>query len=136
MAIRVEDMGELAYGGLVTASKWWDAQRMADGKLTEKDIHKKISTYAYLIPGGVATIMSAFGSMRRYEVWLEHVSHGFMYDFPGWLTNVIQSMQRTSSRSAAVREAQRILAGNTSGLLGAGDTGRSYQPEFRKAVAW
>lgn len=137
MAIRVEDMGELAYGGLVTASKWWDAQRMADGKLTDKDILKKVSTYAYLVPGGAATIMSAFGTWRRYEVWLEHVSHGFMYDFPGWLVNVIQSMQGTSSRSAAVREAQRILAGNTSRQISASrETGRSYQQEFRKAVVF
>ena len=135
MAIRVEDMGELAYGGLVTGAKWWDAQRMADGKLTDKDFFKKMSTYAYLVPGGAATIMSAFGTMRRYEVWLEHVSHGFMYDFPSWLVNTIQSMQGTSSRSAAVREAQRILAGNTSRQLGGGQTDRSYQPEFRKAVA-
>ncbi len=136
MAIRVEDMGELAYGGLVTASKWWDAQRMVDGKLTDKDILKKFSTYAYLVPGGAATIMSAFGTWRRYETWLEHVSHGFMYDFPGWLVNVIQSMQGTSSRSAAVREAQRILAGNTSRELGSEQTSRSYQPEFRKAVVF
>lgn len=136
MAIRVEDMGELAYGGLVTATRWWDEQRMADGKLTDKDILKKTSTYAYLIPGGVATIMSAFGTMRRYEVWLEHVSHGFMYGFPGWLVNVIQSMQGTAARSAAVREAQRILSGETSKRLAAGKTDRSYQPEFRKAIAF
>ena len=137
MAIRVEDVGEVAYGGLVTASKWWDAQRMADGKLTNKDILKKMSTYAYLVPGGAATIMSAFGTWRRYNTWLEHVSHGFMYDFPGWLTGVIQSMQGADARSAAVREAQRIINGETQHQLSAGQhTNRSYQPEFRRSIAW
>lgn len=135
MAIRVEDTGELAFGGLVTAARWWDGQRIADGKLTNRDILKKMETYAYLIPGGGATILSAFGMWRRYERWLEHISHGFMYDFPSWLVSVIQAMQTTAARSAAVREAERIVSSG-SRQLGAGRTSRTYQPEFRKVVAF
>lgn len=134
MAIKVQDIGEMAYGGVVTGAKYWDEQRMKDGKLTSNEVLKKFETYAYLVPGGAATIMSAFGMMRRQESWLEHISHGFLYGFPGWLVDVIQSMQGTSSGSAAVREAQRILATNKA--LGAGKTARTYQPEFRKTVAW
>jgi len=127
-------MGEVAYGGLVTASRWWDQQRMADGKLTERDFFKKSETYTYLGVGGVATVMSAFGTWRRQERWLEHISHGFMYGFPQWLVDVIQSVGGAGSRSAAVREAQRILSAGRA--LNPGRTERSYQPEFRKIVAW
>jgi hypothetical protein len=134
VAIKVQDIGEMAYGGVVTGAKFWDEQRMKDGKLTSNEVLKKFETYAYLVPGGAATIMSAFGMMRRQEQWLEHISHGFLYAFPGWLVDVVQSMQGTSSASAAVREAQRIVATNKA--LNAGRTARSYQPEFRKTVAW
>jgi hypothetical protein len=135
MAIRVEDIGEVGYGGLVTLAKWWDEQRMTDGRLSDAEVMKKAETYAYLVPGGAATIMSAFGVMRRQQVWLEHISHGFMYAFPNWIRDVIMSMQGTAAKSAAVREAQRIV-GNTGRQLPAGKTGRSYQPEFRRVTAW
>lgn len=135
MAIRVENLGAVAYGGLVTASNWWDGQRMADGKITDKDFFKKLETYTYLGVGGVATVMSAFGTWRRQEQWLENISIGFMYGLPQWLVNVIQSMGGTASKSVAVREAQRIL--NASGRqLPAGQTARTYQQEFRKVKAW
>lgn len=137
MAIRKEDLGELAYGGLVTASRWWDENRMADGKLTDRDILKKAETYTYLIPGGAATLMSAFGTWRRYELLLEHISHGFMFGFTQWLVSTIQSMQGTASKSAAVREAQQIIAQETRRQLGSGrHASRSYEQEFRKVVAW
>ncbi len=133
--IRTEDIGELAYGGLVTALKYFDSKRIAEGKLTDKAILKKMSTYGYLVPGAGATILSAFGSWRRYNTWLEHISHGFIYAFPGWLTNVVQTMSSNSNAgSAAVREAQRIIA---NGQLTQGQsTHRTYQKEFRKVVAW
>jgi len=135
VAIRIEDVGEIAYGGLVTATKALDKRRMDEGKLSEKDIMKKFETYAYLVPGGAATIMSALGTMRGQQTWLEHISHGFMYGFPGFIMDVVSSMQEgTSSKSAAVREAQRIVSSTKQ--LAAGKTSRSYQPEFRKAVAW
>jgi len=135
--IRVTDLGTLAYGGLVTAMNQWDANRMADGRLSDKEVLKKASTWAYLIPGGLATIMSAFGVWRRYENWLEPIQHGFFFGFPQFLTSTIRSMQGTDARSAAVREAQRILNGTASKQLSAGNaTGRTYQQEFRKVQAW
>lgn len=134
MAIRVEDIGELAYGGLVTATKWWDGQRMADGRLGDSEIMKRASTYAYLLPGAGATLMSAFGVMRRQERWWEHISHGFIYGFPQWVTEVVMAMQGTSgSRGAAVREAQRIL-NSSQRQISAAQTSRTYEPEFRKVV--
>lgn len=136
MAIRKQDIGELAYGGLVTATKFFDNRRIEEGKLTSRDQLKKFSTYAYLVPGLGATIMSAFGTWRRYETWLEHISHGFMFGFPDWLTEVVTSMQTGShSQSRAVAEAQKLV-GRTGALTGARRTDRTYQPEFDKAKAW
>ena len=136
MAIRVENLGAVAFGGLVTASNWFDEQRMADGKLTDKDFFKKWGTYTYLGVGGAATIMSAFGTWRRQERWLENVSIGFMYGLPQWLVDVIQSMGGTASKSAAVREAQRILSASGRQLGPGSQTARTYQQEFRQVKAW
>lgn len=140
MSIRKEDTGELAYGGLVTATEWWDQKRIDEGKITEKDILKKYSTYAYVVPGGLATIFSAFGVWRRMERWNEHISHGFIYDFPRFLKNVVNAMREggAGAKSAAVREAQRILRDKqrAAALLGSGrGTGRTYEPELEPAGA-
>ncbi len=134
---RVEDTGELFYGGLVTGAEFFDKKRVEDGRIADGDFWKKWSTYAYLAPGLTATGMSAFGWGRRWSVWAEHVSHGFLYALPGFLTDVVQSMQNGTTASAAVREAQRLI--NTKGrtpaarqLAAAGgrSTARSYEPEF------
>ncbi|MCK5235860.1 MAG: hypothetical protein KAR06_02650 [Deltaproteobacteria bacterium] len=134
MSIVVEDLGEIAYGGLVQAAGWWDEKRIADGALTSRDILKKFETWAYLLPGGGATIMSAFGVWQRQETWLEHISHGFMYDFPRFLRTVVTSMQGGGgTASKAVAEAQRLVRqGATAKHLSAAGraTQRSYEPEF------
>lgn len=111
MAIVLEDVGALSYGGLVQAATWWDEQRIAKGELVPSDILKKLGTWAYLVPGGIATIMSAMGVWRQQETWLEKVQTGFIYDFPRFLRNVVTSMQSGggTASSAAVREANRIL---------------------------
>lgn len=136
--LRVEDIGELAFGGLVTATEWYDKQRIDDGKLTEKDILKKFSTYAYLIPGGAATIMSAFGVWRGMERWNEHISHGFMYDFPRFLKNVVTAMRQgggAGARAQSVREANRIIQETQrQQLTGGRTTDRSYQREFESVA--
>ena len=143
--IRIEDFGEIAYGGAVTLTEWWDNKRIADGKITTKDFFKKASFYTYLGVGLVATLCSVFGWMRRWERWSEHVSHGFLYDLPRFAYNLSTSMGttgRSRSGSAAVQEAQRIIRMGgqrspmeavqlTSGRL----TERSYQPEFEVANA-
>ncbi|MDD4986975.1 MAG: hypothetical protein PHQ43_14600 [Dehalococcoidales bacterium] len=137
MAIKVEDLGELAYGGLVTGARYMDDKRMTEGKLADDEFFKKYQTYAYLVPGGVATIMSAFGVWRRYSPWIENISHGFIYGFPQFLMDTINSMKGTSAKSAAVREAQKIMASRRADRqLGAAKTSRTYQPEFKSAMAW
>ena len=136
--IRMQDVGELGYGGLVTLSEWYDDKRIAEGKITKKDIFKKTALYAYLVPGAVCTLTSAFGWWRQLSPWDEHISHGFIYDFPRFLKNMVNVMgegtQRNPSSSAALIEAQRILDQNKRArdrtLVQAKTTDRSYQREF------
>ena len=139
--IKMQDIGELTYGGLVTLTEGYDDKRIDEGKITKKDVLKKASFYGYLIPGGVCTLTSAFGWWRALKPWDEHISHGFIYDFPRFLKNTVNSMREEtakSSSSAAVNEAQRILRERTAAKqLGAGrSTERSYQPEMEQAIAF
>ena len=134
--IRIEDFGEVAYGGAVTLSEWWDNKRIEEGKLATKDVFKKASFYTYLGVGLVATLMSVFGWMRRYERWTEKVSTGFLYDLPRFAYNMSKTLSASGrsrgSESAAVKEAQRILQQrSTQRQITEGQaTNRSYQPEF------
>lgn len=141
--IRIEDLSEVAYGGAVTLSSWWDGKRIEEGKIGSKDILKQAAFYTYLIPGLVATLMSVFGWMRRYGVWSEKVSTGFLYDLPRFAYNLSRTLTAAGkgrgSESAAVREAQKILEANRNNpLLTEGrETRRSYQQEFaEKTFAW
>jgi len=140
--IRIEDFGEIAYGGVVTLTEWWDNKRIVAGTLGPKDVFKKASFYTYLGVGLAATLISVFGWMKRWERWSEHVSHGFFYDLPRFAYNLSKSMSAAGSRGAgstAVREAQRILQQRTTSprqLAEGQATQRSYQPEFNKTVAW
>jgi hypothetical protein len=138
----MQDVGELAYGGLVVAGEWYDDKRIDEGKITKKDILKKASFYAYLIPGSIATLTSAFGWWKAVKPWDEHISHGFIYDFPRFVKNMVDAMGEPTNRgagdSAAVIEAQRILTAKkqaASRQLGAGrGTDRSYQQEFESVA--
>ena len=132
--IRIEDFGEIGYGGLVTLTEWWDNKRIDEGKIGTGDVFKKASFYTYLGVGLAATLMSVFGWMRRYERWSEHVSHGFLYDLPRFAYSLTKALgsSRKGSGSSAVNEAQRILNEKMAArALPAGRTAeRSYQPEF------
>jgi len=131
--IRIEDFGEVAYGGVVTLTEWWDNKRISDGKIGSKEVFKKASFYTYLGVGLTATLMNVFGWMRRYERWTEHVSHGFLYDIPRFTYNLAQSMtsgSKGNSKSAAVQEAQRILNQKAKQLAEGRVADRSYQHEF------
>lgn len=134
MAFRVEDLGPLAFGGVVELSKWYDDQRITDGKITDKDVMKKFSTWTFLGLGGVAAVTSAFGVMRQWESWQERIAAGFLYGIPGFVRKVVDAMGNTptSSRLNAVQEAQRILQqGQAAKQLAEGQvTHRSYQQEF------
>ena len=140
--IKIEDFGEVAYGGAVTLTEWWDNKRIQDGKIATKDVLKKASFYTYLGVGLTATLISVFGWMERYERWAEKVSTGFLYDLPRFAYNLSKTLgaqgRGRGSESAAVREAQRILQQrSTQRQLAEGQTThRSYQPEFIKTVAW
>lgn len=141
MSIRIEDFGEIAYGGAVTLATWWDNKRIGEGKIGTKDVLKKASFYTYLGVGLVATLMSVFGWMRRYEVWAEKISTGFMYDLPRNAYEMSKSLSaqgrgRTSD-VAAVKEAQRILREQQTArqLTEGRNAARTYQPEFQQAIA-
>ena len=137
--IRIEDFGELVYGGGVTLAEWWDNRRIDEGKITNRDFFMKASTYTYLGIGVVATMMSIFGWMPQWRLWAEHISHGFLYDLPRFGYNLSRSIgaagRKSSESAAAVAEAQRILRQRTAAnkLLASGrTTDRSYQPEFEE----
>lgn len=111
--IRMQDLGEIGYGGVVTLTNWWDQTRIEDGRLQKKEILKKASFWAYLGIGLPATLVSAFGWWRRGENWMEHISHGFLYGLPGFVFDMVQSLRATSAgagtNSDAVRKASEIL---------------------------
>jgi len=141
--IRIEDFGEIAYGGVVTLTEWWDNKRIDQGKIGTKDVFKKASFYTYLGVGLAATLMSVFGWMKRYERWSEHVSHGFLYDLPRFAYNLTKAMGtsgRRGSESAAVQEAQKILRERMSARAltqGSGrETQRTYVPEMEQVGAF
>jgi len=138
--IKIQDIGELLYGGAVTTTEWWDNKRIEEGKITTKDIFKKASFYTYLVIGLGATAMSVFGWMKRFEPWTEKISTGFFYDLPRFAYNLTKSVTADKGRteSAAVKEAQRIVSQRkapqqlTQGRVAQ----RSYQPEFENATPY
>jgi hypothetical protein len=140
--IRIQDLGEITYGGAVTLAEWWDNKRIGEGTITPKDVFKKASFYTYLGIGLVATLMSAFGWMRRWESWAEHISHGFLYDIPRFSYNLATTMtsEGRSSNSAVVKEAQKILQQSRNAaanqLAAAKRTGRTYEPEMKSVSPW
>jgi len=130
--LRLEDAGEVAYGALVQVADYMDE------KNNRVDIWKKWSTWAYLVPGGVATVMSGFDFMPRYGRWAEHVSHGFLYDVPRFLRNFIKTgTAGNTTKSRAVQEAQRILAQNRT-LAAPANRFTQYAnvPEFEQVSIW
>lgn len=139
--IHIQDIGEVAYGGAVTLATWWDNKRIADAKIGPKDVLKKASFYTYLGVGLVATLMSVFGWMKRYETWAEKISTGFFYDLPRFLYNLSKDLgtaSRSQTSSSAVQQAQKVLqqAQSARQLAGQQSAQRSYQPEFKSTTAW
>lgn len=119
--IRLQDVGVLGYGGLVTGLTAWDEKRIEDGTITEKDLVKKAGFWGYLVPGSVSLFANAFGWMRRYEPWTERLSHGFIYGFPAFVKDVVDIYKEepvgargaaggAAAKNAAVMEAQKLLA--------------------------
>jgi len=136
--IRIQDTGELVYGAGVTLADWWDNKRITEGTLKDKEVIKKAAFWTYLAIGVPATLISALGwwsgTRWRGEVWAEHVSHGFIYDFPRFIYGLVQSLGTgagTATRSNAIAEAQKVLdqrrlsAGDGSIRLGASERSRA-----------
>lgn len=139
--IRIQDIGEITYGGAVTVTEWWDNKRIDKGEITRKDILRKASFWTYLGIGLPATMMSAFGWWGKTERWTERLSHGFLYGFPGFIVNLVQSLGTESRGSAAgdraVKEAQEVLSRMRTKELASGSgeaTHRSYQHEFESVA--
>lgn len=119
--IKLQDVGVLGYGGLVTGLTAWDEKRIEEGTITEKDLVKKAGFWGYLVPGSVSLFANAFGWMRRYEPWTERLSHGFIYGFPAFVKDVVDIYKEepvgargaaggAAAKHAAVMEAQKLLA--------------------------
>ena len=126
MAIKVSDLGELGYGGLVTLTEWYDSSRIAKGTLEKKEILKKFSFYTYVVIGLGATVISFMNGLSEKKgkrgiapEWMEHISHGFIYDLPRQIFNNVQAlktppgMSTTGADSNAVRQARAILEAKT-----------------------
>ena len=114
MGLQIEDIGELAYGGLVTGLDRWDNREA-------RPLWKKYSTYAYLVPGVVAIGASAMNWMPRYSNWSERISHGFIYGFPSFVMNVVDHYGTTGSGSA-VTQAEKLLRQRTTARKPIGQT--------------
>jgi len=138
--LRLEDIGELAYGTAVTLAGAWDKKRIDEGAITKKDIFKKAETWAYLVPGVGAIVSSGMGWLPRQAVWVEKVSTGAIYDAPRFVKNLVESYRtETATKSRAVEEAQKILrehAARQRQLAAGKTTERSYVPSFEKVGAY
>lgn len=128
MSLQVQDLGELAYGGLVTGLGQWDKKRVEDGKIEGKELFKKAGTYAYLVPGGISTLATSLGWMRRYDPWTERIAHGFIYGFPGFIMDLVNAFAGGEG-VAGVKEAERLLAAARS-RGGAKTVGQTSKPGF------
>ena len=121
--LRMEDVGELAYGGLVTGLKRWDAGRAIDSG----DIFKKASFWGYLVPGLIATTATAMNWMPRYSAWNERLAHGFIYGFPNFVMELVDSFGEGAG--STVQDAERFLRERAQ-TRSRKDIGQSTKPGF------
>jgi hypothetical protein len=134
--ITVEHVGPLVYGGAVTLTDWYDNKRISEGKITDADVLKKFGMWTYLGIGVASLVATVW--WRKYQGWTDRLTAGFLYGLPGFLYKTIKSTQgaTTGGSSAAVAEANRVLARKTASLPAGTKTSRSYEPEFKKSVAY
>lgn len=149
--LKIHDVSELGYGGLVALAEWQDDKRMAktpkpgEKPLTEKDLARHFSTWAYLIPGATATVMTGLGVMPRFNPITERLAHGFIYDFPRFIRKVAKAVSKEEARGGetagtrmkreVMAEVDRILASRGGGALPPGGGGTSTRaPVGSRAV--
>jgi len=131
--IKLQDLSELGYGGLVTGMAALDAKRLEEAKYDPKDVYKSAKFWGYLGPGVAATVMNVIGKPRGMGDITERLMHGFIYGFPAFIKETVEAVRPPEAggkRSSAVKEAQRLLASRqaaakrvaaeNAGLLGAG----------------
>lgn len=113
--LKVHDITEIAYGGLVTGLERMDKKRVTDGKIRNKDILKKYSTYAYAVPGAICTAATAMGWMRRYDAINERIAHGFLFGLPGFIMDIVDATGEGGGGAArsTVRDAEQFLRERT-----------------------
>jgi len=110
--LRLEDVGAFAYGGIVTGASILDDRRIKDLTITEKEVFKKMETWAYLGPGVAALLASGMGWLPRQAVWVDKIATGFIYDAPRFMKNVWESQKTTTpggAQSRAVYEARQRI---------------------------
>ena len=121
--LQIEDIGELAYGGLVTGLKRWD-----DGRaIAKNEPWRKGSFWAYIGIGLPSTLATSLGWMRRQDAWLVRISHGFIYGFPGFIMEMVDAFSGEPASTATVREAEAFLRSKTTGRKA---VGQSTKPGF------
>ncbi|MDD5702754.1 MAG: hypothetical protein PHU23_11980, partial [Dehalococcoidales bacterium] len=108
-------------------------KRITEAQVTSKDFFKLYANWTYL-GIGIASLVATIW-WRRYQVWTDKLTSGFLFGLPGFIYDAVKS-NGTATGSRAVAEANRVLLAKQAAAraLNAGRaTDRTYQPEFRTA---
>jgi len=111
----VQDLSEIFYGAALVGGEWWDGKRIADGKLTNKDVLQKAAFHIYLWPGLIAALanaMGAFSNRPKVAITMEKLSTAFLFYLPMEIYHSVKALKSTTNSSTggtALREAQQIL---------------------------
>ena len=111
--IKLQDLSELGYGGLVTGLAAWDAKRLEEAAYLEKEVWKSAKFWSFVAPGVAATVMNVIGKPRGSEPITERLMHGFIYGFPSFIKETVEAVRVVVGGKAgggAVADAQRLLA--------------------------
>ena len=96
MGLKIVDVSELAYGGMVTGLEFWDKKRIEGATLKKKELHKKVGFYGYLIPGLYGVVTTGFDLVRSQRNINERLAHGFIYDFPRFTLGLVESFKKNN----------------------------------------
>lgn len=135
MALIVQDLGELVYGGAVTGFRRYDQKRVDEGKIGKKDILKKVGFYTYLVPGLICTGATAFGWLRKWNPWTERMTHGFIYDIPNFTMSLVDAFKEEGAGSL-ISEAERIAREAAARRSPRKPVGQTTKPGFEDVQIW
>jgi len=112
--IKLQDLSELGYGGLVTGLAAWDVKRLEEATYLEKEVYKSAKFWGFVAPGVASTVMNVIGKPRGSEPITERLMHGFIFGFPSFIKETIEAVRveggGTRAKGGAVADAQRLLA--------------------------